>query len=371
MGTCPLSKDAIQQIVQHYIKTHGYPYAPQQNDALRSISTCRTAVLGGTKIVCGDCGHEQYLYKSCGNRNCPQCNSIKQLKWKEARSSEFIQVTYFHAVFTVPSQLHELFLAHPKKCYNALFKAVSETLLTLAADPKHLDARIGFVCVLHSWGATLSFPPHLHVMIPGCGLNHLNKLVTPKGNFLFPVKVMSSLFRGKLLDELKRLSLDDSIDYRTLYNKDWVVYLKESMPGSKHVVDYLSRYTHKIAITSKRIVSRDSESVTFRYKDYRDHNKVKEMTLSEEEFMRRYLLHVLPKGFTRIRFYGLLSNRSKKDALDLIRRLLNQTPPEDRLKNRSVFEILTLLFGDHYCCCRKCGSKNLSQITVAPVLHPE
>lgn len=368
-----LSKDAIQQIAAHYIQNHDVKGTLEQRDALKCISVCRTNKLGGTKITCSDCGHEQFLYKSCGNRNCPKCNSLKQLCWKEARSSEAINTSYYHAVFTVPDDLNPLFLQHPKECYNLLFQATADTLQTLANDPKRLNAKIGFICVLHSWGATMCYHPHLHVIIPGCGLKHGTQLIIPKDKFLFPVKVMSTLFRGKFLDGLKQLNFDadtdEEIPYSELYKRDWVVFLKESMPGNTHVIEYLSRYTHKIAISNSRIVSWDEKNVTFKYKDYRDNNKIKEMTLTCDEFIRRLMLHVLPKGFTKVRFFGFLSNRAKAIALAQIRRLLNQEPTENRFKGKSNFEILTILYGDKFGCCHNCGSRNILQKYLVPVFE--
>ena len=270
-------------------------------------------------------------------------------------------------MFTVPDDLNPVMLRNQKACYDLLFRSVSETLETLASDPKHLNARIGFICVLHTWGSNLQYHPHIHVIIMGCGLNQAEQLVMPKGDFLFPVKVMSKLFRGKFLDGLKKLSLEETIDYSNLYGKDWVVYVKDAFPGSNHVIKYLSRYTHRIAISNQRIISYDSTSVTFRYKDYRDGNAIKEMTLSTEEFMRRYLLHVLPKGFCKIRSYGLLSNRHKKKCLKILRILLNMPERKDRYKDKSVYEILAMIDEKRYCTCPRCGSRNLSREWVYPL----
>ena len=286
---------------------------------------------------------------------------------KHQKSCELLKTTYFHAVFTVPDDLNPVMLRNQKACYDLLFRSVSETLETLASDPKHLNARIGFICVLHTWGSNLQYHPHIHVIIMGCGLNQAEQLVMPKGDFLFPVKVMSKLFRGKFLDGLKKLSLEETIDYSNLYGKDWVVYVKDAFPGSNHVIKYLSRYTHRIAISNQRIISYDSTSVTFRYKDYRDGNAIKEMTLSTEEFMRRYLLHVLPKGFCKIRSYGLLSNRHKKKCLKILRILLNMPERKDRYKDKSVYEILAMIDEKRYCTCPRCGSRNLFREWVYPL----
>ena len=359
--------NAIQTIFQKHISTHEFEGLPRQYKVSKCICNCKTSALGGVKVTCNDCGAERYIYKSCGNRHCPTCNSLKQLCWQEARESEYINTDYYHAVFTVPDCLNSVFLRHQTECYNLLFGSVSDTLNTLAADPKRLNARIGFICVLHTWGSTLSFHPHIHVLLMGCGLNHINKLVFPKGKFLFPVKVMSALFRGKFLDGLRKLGFDDTIDYASLYERQWVVYIKESIPGSKHVIEYLARYIYKTAISDSRIISCNENSVSFRYKDYRDDAKIKVMSLTSDEFIRRFLLHVLPKGFIRVRFYGLLSNRNKNDSLTLIRRLLSIPAPTNRFKNKTAIEILKILYGDRYCTCKKCGSQNLSSSIVPPL----
>lgn len=361
-----MDSSAIQNIFISHYRHAALPDFYQQKKAVTDIMRCRTDMLGGVKTVCQDCKHEFFIYRSCGNRNCSRCQSVKQMRWVESRSSEVVDTTYYHAVFTVPAELNDYILHNQQKCYDLLFSCVAGTLNTMAADKKRLNARIGFICVLHTWGSNLSYHPHIHVIIIGCGLNSLNKVVVPKGKFLFPVKAMSKLFRGKFLSGLK--VLDAPVDYESLYNKDWVVYLKDSLAGSDHVIKYLSRYTHRVAISNRRIVSYDDNSVTFRYKDYRDNNRIKQMTLSSGEFVRRYLLHVLPKGFRKIRFYGLLANRSKCANLELLRRLLKCSPKTDRFKGISTESLLKIQFGNKYCSCPVCGSLELLRIPIPPKL---
>lgn len=356
-----MKENAIQNI---FLSCDVPTVSSQQEKAIRDIRRCRTSEMGGVKTVCMDCEESFFTYRSCGNRNC-SCQAMKQYRWAETKSCELLKTNYYHAVFTVPDDLNPIFLRNQKACYDLLFRSVSETLETLASDPKHLNGKIGFICILHTWGSNLCYHPHIHVIIMGCGLNH-HQLVIPKGNFLFPVKVMSKLFRGKFLDGLKKLSLKEIVNYSELYAKDWVVYVKDAFPGSNHVIQYLSRYTHRIAISNQRIVSYDETSVIFRYKDYRDHNTVKEMTLSKEEFMRRYLLHVLPKGFCKIRSYGLLANRSKAECLKVLRILLRMPKTEDRYKGKSAYEILAMVNEKKYCTCPNCGSKNLIRQWVLP-----
>lgn len=351
-----LGNSAIQEIFNHSSpKALSY----QQHRAIRDITSCRTAALGGIKISCQNCEYEYYSYRSCRNRNCSQCQSFKQILWTEARSCEVVDTTYYHSVFTVPAELNGIFLNHQKECYNLLFKAVSSTLMTLAADKKYLGAQIGFICILHTWGSVLSFHPHIHVMLMGCGLTRINKLAEKDG-FLFPVKVMSRLFRGKMLAGLKKLDFSEDIDYTELYKKEWVVYMKDSVSGPDNVIRYLSRYTHRIAISNERIVSYDSDTVSFNYKDYKDGSKVKVMSLTTDEFTRRFLLHVLPKGFRKVRFYGLLANRNKAEKLEILRRLLKSPKRISKFAGKSAEEKLVLAFGSKYCTCPKCGSGNLT-----------
>ena len=359
-----LDNTAVQNIfISRYTKGN-LPSNPQQRKTVIDMMQCRTDILGGVKTVCRDCENEFYTYRSCGNRGCTRCQLLKQLRWVETRSSEVVDTTYYHAVFTVPSELNDFILHNQNEGYNLLFQCVSGTLKDMAADRKRLNAKIGFICILHTWGSNLSFHPHIHVILMGCGLNHLGKLVHSKGKFLFPVKAMSKLFRGKFLAGLK--ALHARVDYDSLYQKDWVVYLKDSMAGPDHVLEYLGRYIHRIAISNQRIISYDENHVTFNYKDYQDGNKIKQMTLSIEEFIRRFLLHVLPKGFRKVRFYGLLANRSKQKNLVLLRRLLKCSQRADRFKGKSSEEILKCLFGKRYCSCPRCGSLNLERIPVPP-----
>jgi len=339
-----------------------------QQSAVHSIMNCRTSALGGLKAVCQDCDNEFYLYRSCGNRNCPRCQSIKQMRWVESRKSEFIDATYYHAVFTVPAELNSIFLKYQQKCYNLLFKSVSETLLSMGEDPRYLGGQIGFVAILHTWGSTLSYHPHLHVMILGIGLKGGLMPINPKHkDYLFPVKALSRLFRGKFLSGLKTLNLSECVDYDSLYAQDWVVYMKDNLPQSSHVVEYLGRYTHRIAISDSRIVTHDDSHVTFRYKDYKDHSSIKEMTLQKSEFTRRYLMHVLPKGFRKVRFYGLLANRSKEEKLELLRNFLKCRKVQDHFKGKNTVQILKLKYGQNACSCRKCGSDRFSYFRVPPI----
>lgn len=311
------------------------PLSPEQRKAVRDIISCRTEELGGHIYQCDHCGHLQDLYNACRNRNCPKCQNLDQAKWLQARQQELLPVQYFHVVFTIPDELKAIFLANKTACYNLLFAAVAETLKEVALNPDLLGARIGFTAVLHSWTQTLLFHPHLHCIVPGGGLSSTNdQWVSAKPEYLLPVQVLSVVFRGKLLDKLEKAASQGKIglagaDINDLLQQaarhSWVVYCKPPFAGPQQVLRYLSRYINQIAICNQRLVALNGRQVTFRYKDRADSGKTKLMSLDAAEFLRRFLMHVVPKGLVRIRYYGLLANGVKKDNLALCRQLLSVT----------------------------------------------
>jgi len=301
---------------------------------------CRTAALGGHLKRCDRCGHEEFVYQSCGNRHCPKCQAKARAKWLEDRAADLLQTHYFHLVFTLPDKLGPIALQNKRVVYGILFRSVSETLLQIGKDPKHLGADIGFLAVLHTWGQTLGIHPHLHCVVPGGGISPDGKRwVSSREKFFVPVKVLSRVFRGKFLDYLSRaynkgeLSLEGKLSHlrdpagweaklKSVKRTDWVVYAKPPFGSPQRVLKYLARYTHRVAISNGRLVSMKDDKVTFRYKDYAHGNSQREMTLSALEFIRRFLLHVLPDRFHRIRQYGFLANRVRNDKLVLCRKLL-------------------------------------------------
>jgi Putative transposase/Transposase zinc-binding domain len=307
---------------------------------VQDIVTCRTAALGGHLERCDQCGYSQIAYDSCRNRHCPKCQAIARAEWMEARAEELLEVEYFHVVFTLPEQLSPLALQNKRIIYNLLFKAASETLLEIAADRRHLGARIGFFAVLHSWGQTMQFHPHLHCVIPGGGLSADNsRWIACRPGFFLPVKVLSRLFRGKFVAFLREAREQGRLTYtgqlaalagveefnrwlRELSGIEWVVYAKPPFGGPEQVLKYLARYTHRVAISNSRLLELKDNQVTFRYKDYAAGNLTKTMTLSVQEFTRRFLLHVLPRGLVRIRYYGFLANCCRVEKLKLCRRLI-------------------------------------------------
>jgi len=322
---------------QDYRRAHPMPLHHLR--AMHAIEVCRTATLGGHRYEYS-CGHVDISYNSCRNRHCPKCQTLQKEKWIEARCEDLLPVQYFHVVFTIPSELNPLVIMNQRIMYNILFRSVSETLLELSDNPKHLGACIGFIGILHTWGQNLMDHPHIHCVVPGGGLSpDKARWVSCRKGFFIPVRVMSALFRGKFLDYLKNsFESGDLIfpggighlkDPRTFevfrvqfYHKKWIVYCKPSFDEAKGVLQYLGRYTHRIAISNNRILKVQDGNVSFRWRDYANGDKQKTMTLKADEFIRRFLLHVLPPRYVRIRHVGLLANRSRKDNITLCRELI-------------------------------------------------
>ena len=334
--------DVFKALDSDFSKTDTQSLSYEQRRVLRDIIQCRSAALGGHVEQCTRCSHQQIAYNSCRNRHCPKCQAAARKVWTQKRAAELLPVEYFHVVFTLPEQLSPLALQNKRVIYGLLFQSASETLLKIAGDPKHLGAVIGFLAVLHTWGQTLHHHPHLHCVIPGGGLSpdHSEWLSCRKGFFL-PVKVLSRLFRGKFVAYLRAANeqgrlvfhgqskhLAEANHFASLLKEvsklEWVVYAKPPFGGPVQVLKYLARYTHRVAISNQRLVALSEGEVTFSWKDYADGNAVKEMTLEVREFTRRFLLHILPRGFVRIRHYGLLANRCRSERLECCRKLLAQ-----------------------------------------------
>ena len=317
----------------------------QQLKAFRAVQRCRTAALGGHADACPRCGYQAISYNSCRNRHCPKCQAQSRERWLAARERELLSTTYFHVVFTVPHELNVLALENPRLFYDLLFSASAQTVLEVAADPKHLGAEIGLMTVLHTWGQNLLLHPHVHCAIPAGGLSpDHTRWVHPRYAFFLPVKVLGRVFRGKFCAGLRRLCRSHRLCcagpasalatpkqfnklLRRLHRQDWVVYAKPAFGGPTQVLRYLGRYTHRIAISNHRLLCFDGERVTFRWKDYAHGGKQRKMTLLGTEFLRRFFLHVLPQGFVRIRHFGFLANRFRGALLPLCRELLAM-PPE-------------------------------------------
>jgi hypothetical protein len=323
-----------------YLTTFGESLSHEQKQALKAIAVCRTAALGGHVEECDRCGYRKISYCSCRNRHCPKCHGQARAGWLEQRAEELLPVEYFHVVFTVPQLVAPLALRNQRVVYGILFRAAAETLLQIAADPRHLGARIGFFAVLHTWGQNLHHHPHLHCVVPGGGIaSDQRQWISCRRQFLFPIKVLSRLFRAKFVSYLKAAFRQGELGFHgelkslgenTTFSEwlaqvretEWVVYAKPPFGGPRQVLKYLARYTHRVAISNQRLISLEDGRVTFHWKNYARASEPATMTLKAEEFIRRFLLHVLPKGFVKIRHFGYLANRCRRDNVLLCRKLL-------------------------------------------------
>lgn len=352
----------------------------QQRRVVRAITTCRTAALGGHVQECDHCGHREISYNSCRNRHCPKCGGLQEARWVQARRADLLPVEYFHVVFTVPDALHPLFLANPKIGYDLFFRAVAETLQEVALNPRNLGARIGFTAVLHTWTQRLLYHPHIHLIVPGGGLSpDGGRWIRARRGFFLPVRILSKVFRGKLLS-----TLEAAIEKGTLFSnrpqarcllwkaaqKNWVVYSKRPFAGPDQVLRYLGRYTHRIAISNERLVSVENDRVSFRWKDRADGDVTKVMSLDAVEFLRRFLLHVLPNGLVRIRHYGFLANAIRARQISRCRQLLNAPAPEASSPGESIPEtwqdLLLRLTGRDVLSCPRCKEGRLIDKEVIP-----
>ena len=340
--------DIIRRHGDAYRAQHETSLSSTQRRVMQAIAACRTAALGGHLEACDDCGHQRISYNSCRNRHCPKCQSLARAQWIEDRQAELLPVPYFHLVFTLPEEIAAIAFQNKAVVYNLLFAATADTLRTIAADPKHLGAEIGFFAVLHTWGQTLVHHPHLHCVVPGGGLSpDGERWIACRPGFFLPVRVLSRFFRRRFLQlleqvfdrgELQFFSALEGLRQREAFHhyleplrqKEWVVYAKAPFAGPEQVLDYVGRYTHRVAISNNRLLHLEDGQVSFRWKDYREGDAQKTMTLTAEEFIRRFLLHVLPPGFQRIRYYGFLGNRYREEKLEQCRSLLqvNSTTPQ-------------------------------------------
>jgi hypothetical protein len=332
--------DVFRRYGNAYRQKSGASLSTTQRRVMTAIEVCRTAALGGHVEQCDGCGHQRICYNSCSNRHCPKCQSLARAEWIENRQSELLQTQYFHVVFTVPEEIAAIAFQNKRVVYGILFRAAAETLRLIGADPKHLGAEIGFFAVLHTWGQNLFHHPHLHCVVPGGGLSSDGqRWISCRPGFFLPVRVLSRLFRRLFLKYLDKAFDSDRLHFSaSLENlrcrkdfaryleptkkSEWCVYAKPPFAGPEQVLDYVGRYTHRVAISNSRLLDIENDHVRFRWKDYRDGDQQKTMTVSAEEFIRRFLIHVLPDGFQRIRYYGFLSNRYRQQKLALCRQLL-------------------------------------------------
>jgi hypothetical protein len=364
-----------------YRAAHAGHLSLSQLKVMSAIETCRTAALGGHVEACSDCGHQRIAYNSCRNRHCPRCQGAAARTWLEAQEANLLPVGYFHVVFTLPAEIADIAFHNKAMVYDLLFKAASETMLTIAADPKHLGVRIGITAVLHSWGSAMTHHPHIHMIVPGGGITPDGRWISSRPAFLLPVRVLGALFRRLFLSRLldlhgagklaffgKLVGLSDRQAFvrhiAPIRRKRWVVYAKAPFAGPEAVLAYLSRYTHRVAISNSRLIAFDRTTVTFRYKDYRrsgvDRQQV--MTLTADEFIRRFLIHVLPRGFHRIRHYGLLAGSARKDSLAHARDMLGVAPASAEAAAETT--------SDPHPPCPCCGGTMVITETFAPWCQP-
>jgi hypothetical protein len=372
--------NTVQYILQRWHQSSAHP---QVSKVISQLKTCRTARQGYHLYQCSNegCGHYHYRYHSCRNRHCPQCGSFQKQQWIEDRTAELLPTHYFHVVFTLPHTLNSVVLGNRKPLLKLLFDAAAQTLLRLSKDKRYLGATPGILSVLHTWGQQLSFPPHVHCIISGGGLQgdalapHWKQAVGKSGNFLFPVKVLSEVFRAKFLQGVKRLAdagaikVKDRYDFNrllsTLWTEQWVVYAKKAFGGPRQVISYLGGYTHKTAISNHRIklVNEQEQTVSFSYKDYGDDSKQKLMSLPVSEFIRRFEQHILPKGFTRIRSYGYLSNRGRTGRIQRITEAMKIPSHRPMLKTPWQLRLL-LQYGVQQQRCSHCGNLSLQVVKI-------
>jgi Putative transposase/Transposase zinc-binding domain len=384
-GPRPTVGGVIRSVVDEFLGANGPILTPEQRRTLKDLAACRTAALGGHVLGCPECGHQQIAYNSCGNRHCPTCQATAAARWLEARAAELLPVPYFHVVFTLPDVLDPLALANPRVVYDLLLRCAAQTLLELTADTKHLGARTGVLAVLHTWGQTLQFHPHVHCVVPGGGLSPDRTCwVGSRPDFFLPIEVLSAVFRGKFLAGLRAAHADGKLRFAchctdrgaahaeferlvsAAVRTQWVVHVKRPFAGPEVVLKYLARYTHRVAISNNRLLDFEDGFVRFRYKDYAHGSRKRVMRLSAAEFVRRLLLHVLPTGFVRIRHYGILSNRHREEDLALCRELLGgdavaetETPePIEPLQNPVPVTPTRV--------CPKCGAGRMIMICEFP-----
>ena len=359
----PEVQDIFEQFADAYRANHVLSLT--QYKVMNAIRNCRTSLLGGHIDRCPSCGYERPSYNSCRNRHCPKCQTLSKERWIDARKADLLDIGYFHVVFTVPQELNSLIYRNQRDCYNLLFRCVAQTLQDLAGDKKYLGAAIGHTAVLHTWGQNLCFHPHIHCIVPSGGLTALGKWQPSRKKFFLPVRVLSRKFRGKFLALLK-LQMPD-VDQNLLnlcYQKEWVVYCKPPFKDAACVVEYLGRYTHRVAISNNRILKLENDAVTFKWRDYRDGSRWKEMTLSADEFIRRFLMHVLPPGFTKIRHYGFLSSRGKQEKLRVCKIQTGTSLfPKEKL---SAEQLIQKLIGRKPSQCPHCGWIGLLRTDLSP-----
>lgn len=378
----PEVADIFRLYADHY-RRHN-PVSYEQEKAMHHIEVCRTAELGGHVEQCDQCGFERVAYNSCRDRHCPKCQTSTKEQWLNDRKSELLPCGYFHLVFTLPHDLNPIILCNKKTTLNILFTAVSETLQTFAKDPQwRLKGQLGFIAVLHTWSQTLIDHFHLHCLIPAGAFSSAKDRWVPAGHsFLFRIDSLAKEFRKRYLHTLKSAYLKEELIFpgktahfgeqqtfeqliKSLSEVQWIAYAKSPFAGPEHVLEYLGRYTHRVAISNYRIVSILNGKVTFTYRD-RERRKTREMTIDAGEFIRRFLLHILPKGFMKIRYFGFLAHKNKKQAIPILRKLINPDAKLPEKNKQTIQEMMLRLTGTDITCCPKCMKGKMTRIKKLP-----
>lgn len=368
----------IQEIFRTFYPDYEkvYKLSKEQVKAASNIEYCKSALLGGHKHECGTCNHIQISYNSCRNRHCPMCQGVNKEIWVDKRRRDVLNAPYFHVVFTMPKQLHMVIYHNQKLLYDLMYKVVAETLVELSQDKKYLGAQIGFLSVLHTWGQNLHYHPHIHTVVLAGGLDTHNQWRNTSKKFFIPVKVLSKVFRGKFLYYLKQYYKQNKLEFYNeaikfknpkhflklideCYHLNWYSYTKRTFSGPLAVMKYLGRYTHRIAISNNRIISIGKDTVTIQIKDYKNNNQKKTVTMKGVEFIRRFLMHVLPKGLVKIRHYGILANRNKNTKLVLCRKLTKSPLYKPKFEGLSTIEVVSILLKRDVTLCPKCKKTKL------------
>ena len=364
----------VQDVFNAFYADYHKKYTPsfEQLQVANASRNCKTGNLGYNSGICENCGSIRIHNNSCRNRCCPNCQQIPKEKWIDARQEDVLDAPYFHVVFTVPEQLNPIIYSNQQLMYDLLFRCSAQTVEELSLDPKFLGARPGFISVLHTWGSEMNYHPHIHMILLGGGLDYSDNWRAANRKFFIPVKILSTVFRGKFLAGLKELRSAQSLQYcgssekyinsyafqdliDECYGIEWNLYIKETFNGAGSVIQYLGKYTHRIAISNHRLISIDGDKVSYYVKNYRKNGMWKRFTVTGVEFIRRFLMHVPPKGFVRIRHYGILSTRCKTAKMTRCRLLLKQEQRKAQLKGMPVSEILKKLWDIDICTCEKCG----------------
>ena len=370
MNNTTTIQDVFQRFLPEYSEVSNF--SERQHLTTRCILNCRTPEMGARITECDSCHNKYIHYNSCKNRHCPMCQGMDIAVWIDKQKENVLDTPYFHTVFTIPEELNPLVYSNQQFLYDALYHAANKTLSELSQDTKYLGAKIGYICVLHTWGSKMNYHPHLHTIVLGGGLDKNNKWTDKNGKMFFPVKVMSALFKKYYLDELKELWSTGKLEYHgsaskfqnhyefkellnKLYETDWVVYTKPAFGGAESVINYLGRYINRIAISNNRIERIIDDKVQFRAKNYKNEGKMEPISMPGTEFIRLFLMHVLPKGFVRIRHYGLLACRCKKDKMTLCRNLLGCKQYLSNLRDKTSAEKILILYNRDICKCKKCG----------------